>query len=82
MTSLHHNSGELEDIDLELNRLAALCGVSLAQPGVVEAIVRGDASICRHTNPMAWTKLHGLLILRYHVVTRIAEVDDDPAMAS
>lgn len=81
MTSVHHNSGELEDIDLELIRLAALCGVSLAQPGVLEAIVQRDASVCRNTNRIAWTKLRGLLILRFHVIARIAGVDG-PAMAS
>ena len=72
MSAMHHHDGDLEEIDQQVNRLALLCGVSLDKPGVIEAIFHSDTSVCHHNNPMAWEKLRGLLILRYHVVVKNA----------
>lgn len=75
MNSMHHLSDDLEAIDLEVGRLAMLCGVSLLQPGVIEAIFHDDDSVCLVRNRIAWDKLRGLLILHYHVVTTSADLD-------
>jgi hypothetical protein len=75
VNSLQHPSDDLEAIDLEVGRLAMLCGVSLWQPGAIEAIFRDDESVCLVCNPIAWAKLRGLLILHYHVVARSIEID-------
>lgn len=75
MNSLQHPSDDLEAIDLEVGRLAMLCGVSLLQPGVIEAIFHDDESVCLVGNRIAWVKLRGLLILHYHVVVRSVEID-------
>jgi hypothetical protein len=72
---LQHPSDDLEAIDLEVGRLAMLCGVSLLQPGIIEAIFHDDESVCLVSNRTAWGKLRGLLILHYHVVVRSVEVD-------
>jgi len=42
LNSLQHPSDELEAIDLEVGRLAMLCGLSLLQPGDIKAIFRDD----------------------------------------
>lgn len=68
LNSLQHFRDDLEAIDLEVGRLAMMCGVSLLEHGMVEAIFHGDASVCPVRNRMAWNKLRGLLILHYHVV--------------
>lgn len=81
MTSLHAHGGGLADIELEVGRLAMLCGVSLLKPGVIEAIFHRDDSVCQHSNRIAWTKLRGLLILRYYVVARSAKINGS-AMAA
>jgi hypothetical protein len=78
---LQHPSDDLEAIDLEVGRLAMLCGVSLLQPGVIEAIFHDDERVCLVRNRIAWDKLRGLLILHYHVVARSIEVDGN-AMAA
>ena len=75
MSSLNHHNGHLEAIDLELGLLSIVCGVSLVQPGVIEAILHGEEGICRRPNPIAWGKLRGLLVLHYHVVAKRIETD-------
>lgn len=75
MSAMHHHDGYLEEIDQQVNRLALLCGVSLEEPGVIDAILHSDTRVCHHSNPVAWDKLRGLLILRYHVVVQNAGVE-------
>ena len=63
----------LEEIDRELARLARLCRVRLLQRGVIERVLHRDASVCGTNNPMAFGKLHGLLILHFAVRAKAAE---------
>jgi hypothetical protein len=67
MTTFENFNQELASIDLEIARLAQLCGIRM-EPGVAEAVLRGDRSLCNQANPIAWDKLRGLLVLHYHVV--------------
>jgi hypothetical protein len=53
----------------------------LLQPGVAEAVLRNDSSLCNSTNPLAWEKLRGLLVLHYHVVAENAAADGVEAAA-
>ena len=57
----------LDDIDTEIARLALLCQVRILDPGVVERVVRNDASVCGTDNPVAFEKLHNLLAMHFGV---------------
>lgn len=79
--SLEHYDAELASIDMEIARLAQLCGIRMLQPGVAEAVLRNDSSLCNSTNPVAWEKLRGLLVLHYHVVAENVAADGVDAAA-
>ena len=81
MSTFENFNHELEAIDLEIARLAQLCDVPLLEPGVAEAVLRGDTSLCNTTNQLAWDKMRGLLVLHYHVVQEAAAVDGVEAAA-
>jgi len=81
MSTLENYNRELESIDMEIARLAQLCDVHLLEPGVAEAVLRGDTSLCNHENPVAWQKMRGLLVLHYHVVQEAAATDGVEAAA-
>ncbi len=79
--SLEHYNAELASIDMEIARLAQLCGINMLQAGVAEAVLRNDSSLCNSTNALAWEKLRGLLVLHYHVVAENAAADGVDAAA-
>ena len=79
--SLEHYNAELASIDMEIARLAQICGINMLQSGVAEAVLRNDSSLCNSTNPLAWEKLRGLLVLHYHVVAENAAADGVDAAA-
>jgi hypothetical protein len=54
-------SNDLEEVDMQIARMAMLCGVNLLAPGVIRRIVKKDASVCGTSNPVAFAKLHGLI---------------------
>lgn len=81
MKTVEHFDRELTSIDMELARLSQLCQVSLLEPGVAEAVIRGDMMLCSSPNPIAFEKMRGLLILHYHVVNREAANDGVEAAA-
>jgi sigma54-dependent transcription regulator len=66
-------AGNLEELDGEIARLATLCGVELLRPGVVQRVLQRDASVCGTDNPVAFTKLHDLLLM--HAAIRAKSVD-------
>jgi hypothetical protein len=75
MTTFEKHDQELASIDMEIARLAQLCGVHMLEPGVAEAVLRGDSSMCTSDNPIAWDKMRGLLVLHYHVVSEVAAAE-------
>ncbi|MBL8460434.1 hypothetical protein [Zoogloea sp.] len=81
MSTFEHFNNELASIDMEIARLAQLCGIHMLEPGVAEAVLRGDSSLCNGDNPVAWEKLRGLLVLHYHVVSEAAATDGIEAAA-
>lgn len=81
MSTFEHFNEDLASIDLEIARLAQLCGIRLLEPGVAEAVLKGNASVCSSDNPIAWEKLRGLLVLHYHVVNEAAATDGVDAAA-
>lgn len=64
----------LEEVDREVARLAVLCKVRLLDPGVIERVVRNDASVCGADNKAAFDKLRSALMLHYHVRDKAAGV--------
>ena len=57
----------LDEIDAEIARLALLCQVRILDSGVVDRVVRNDASVCGTNNPIAFAKLHNMLALHFGV---------------
>jgi len=58
----------LDDIDTEIARLALLCQVRILDPGVIDRVVRNDASVCGTTNRVAFQKLHHMIALHFGVL--------------
>ena len=73
LSSAARSMTSLDDIDTEIARLALLCQVQILDPGVVEQVVRNDASVCGTNNPVAFGKLRGLLALHFGVRDSMAD---------
>ena len=58
---------DLEEVDREIARLALLCRVRILEPGVVRRVLQRDASVCETSNPVAFAKLHDLLMLHFAI---------------
>jgi hypothetical protein len=54
---------QADDVMTEIARQAANCKVKLLDPGVIEAIVRNDDSVCGNSNTLAFKKLRQSLML-------------------
>jgi hypothetical protein len=54
---------QADDLMTEISRQAANCKVKLLDPGVIEAIVQNNESICGTSNPLAFKKLREALML-------------------
>ncbi|HSC07803.1 MAG TPA: hypothetical protein VLD59_13330 [Steroidobacteraceae bacterium] len=64
---------DLEEVDREIARLAVLCRVRVLEPGVIGRVLKNDASVCGTANPVAFRKLHDLLML--HLAIREKSVE-------
>lgn len=53
----------LEELDGEIARLGVLCQVQLLQPGAIQRVLQRDGTVCGTENPLAFTKLHDLLMV-------------------
>ncbi|MCE3284527.1 MAG: hypothetical protein K0R70_783 [Steroidobacteraceae bacterium] len=73
LTSAARAMTSLDDIDTEIARLALLCQVQLLDPGVIDRVVRNDASVCGTNNPVAFAKLHGMVALHFGVRDSMAD---------
>jgi hypothetical protein len=63
----------LEALDREIARLSMLCDVRILQPGVLERVLHKDSSVCGTDNPLAFGKLHDLIMLHFAIRKRSAE---------
>jgi hypothetical protein len=57
----------LDEVDREIARLATICNVRILDPGIIERVLRNDASVCGSANPAAFNKLRSTLMMHYHV---------------
>lgn len=56
---------QIDDVMLEIARQAATCKVRLLDPGVVEAVLHNNESVCGNSNPRAFAKLRNTLMLGF-----------------
>jgi hypothetical protein len=55
----------IEELDREIGRLCVLCQVRILDSGIIERVLKKDASVCEATNPVAFAKLHDMLIFYF-----------------
>ena len=55
----------IDELDREIARLCLLCQVRILDPGIIERVLKKDASVCGTTNPVAFEKLHNMLMLYF-----------------
>jgi hypothetical protein len=63
----------LDALDHEIARMALLCQVKILDTEVMRRVLKKDASVCGTHNPIAFAKLHNLLML--HMAIREKSVD-------
>jgi hypothetical protein len=79
MTEQHHDlpiawwAKNIDELDREIGRLCAICQVRILDHGVIERVLKKDASVCGTPNPIAFQKLHNMLMLYF--VIREESVD-------
>ena len=55
----------IEELDREIGRLCVLCQVRILDPGIIERVLKKDASVCGTPNPVAFAKLHDMLMFYF-----------------
>ena len=63
----------IEELDREIGRLCVLCQVRILDPGIIERVLKKDASVCGTSNPVAFAKLHDMLM--FYFANRKKSVD-------
>jgi len=63
----------LDELDHEIARLALLCKVRILDPGVIERVLKKDASVCGTDNPVAFAKLHEMIMMHLAIRDRSAD---------
>ena len=63
----------IEELDREIARLCLLCQVRILDPGVIERVLKKDGAVCGTSNPVAFAKLHNMLM--FHLANRQRSVD-------
>jgi len=57
----------LDELDHEIARMALLCQVKVLEPGVIERVLKNDASVCGTDDPLAFEKLRNLLMMHFKI---------------
>ena len=55
----------IEELDREIARLCLLCQVRILDLGVIERVLKKDAAVCGTPNPIAFAKLHDMLMFYF-----------------
>lgn len=63
----------LHEVDKEVARLAAICNVRILDPGIIERVLKNDASVCATANAAAFKKLRDALMIHYSVRQKAAD---------
>ncbi|HTP47411.1 MAG TPA: hypothetical protein VMQ50_10890 [Casimicrobiaceae bacterium] len=64
---------DLDELDLEIARMALLCQVKVLEPGIIERVWKKDASVCGTDNPLAFEKLHNLLMMHFKMREKLVD---------
>ena len=56
---------QLGNVDAEIARQAAICDIRILDPGVIERIIAGDASVCGRKSEQGFRNLRGLVKMHY-----------------
>jgi hypothetical protein len=56
---------QIDDVMLEIARQASNCRVRLLDPGVIEAVLHDNDSVCGKSNPRAFKKLREALMMGF-----------------
>lgn len=64
----------LDEVDAEVARLAVICEVRILDPGVIERVLHGDATVCGTKNDLAFDKLRNLMMMHYKIRDRAVGV--------
>jgi hypothetical protein len=62
-----------EGIADELLHLAIACDVRLRQPGVIERVLRDDATVCGRRNKQSFKKMRNLLTAYYNSIGKAVD---------
>jgi hypothetical protein len=63
----------IDEIDREIARLCLLCQVRILDHGVIERVLKKDASVCGTSNPIAFAKLHDVMMLYFGIRKKSVE---------
>jgi hypothetical protein len=63
----------IDDLDREIARLCLICQVRILDHGVIERVLRKDASVCGQSNATAFAKLHDMLMLYFAIRKKSVE---------
>jgi len=63
----------LDAIGDELLRLTTICGVQLREPGVIDRVLKNDATVCSKKNPIGFRKLRELLMATFSSVNKATD---------
>lgn len=63
----------IDELDREIGRLCLICQVRILDHGAIERVLRKDASVCGTANPIAFAKLHDLLMLYFAIRKKSVE---------
>jgi hypothetical protein len=55
----------IDELDREIGRLCAICQVRILDPGIIERVLKNDASVCGTSNPVAFTRLRNMLMFYF-----------------
>jgi hypothetical protein len=65
-----HWGRQMDDLMSEIARQATICKVRLLDPGVIDAVIRNDPSVCGTSNPLSFKKLRDAMLLGFVVKGR------------
>lgn len=65
LDSLKTWTHQIDDVMHEIVREAAICEVRLLDPGVIEAVLQNNDSVCGHQNQRAFKKLREMLMMGF-----------------
>jgi hypothetical protein len=63
----------MDDLMSEIARQATICKVRLLDPGVIDAVIRNDESVCGTSNPISFKKLRDAILMGFVVKGKSVE---------